>query len=113
MTDDERRFTITMEIDGEEVEYQNCRVQSMDEAKQTAEEIRENAPESVALTDGKVCDIDDVIDALQAAKERGVDTVYVNDDGRTRQFQPRITNNHRQHHALQPEPGELFEWVEL
>jgi hypothetical protein len=47
------------------------------------------------------------------AYEHGVDAVYVNDDGETRQFRPRITNNHREHHALQPDPGDLFEWVEL
>ena len=110
---EDRTFTLTVELNGEETTLENCRVQSMEDAKKQASEIRENAPDEVSLTDGKTCDIDDLIEALQEARERGVDTVYVNDDGQTRHFQPRITNNHRNYHAMKPRPKELYEWVEL
>lgn len=110
---DDRTFTMTMEVNGEEITHENCRVQPMEDAKKQASEMRKNAPDEVPLTDGKTCDIDDLIEALKEARERGVDSVYVNDDGQTRQFQPRITNNHRHYHATKPRPDELHEWVEL
>jgi hypothetical protein len=103
--------TYTVQINGREIK--NAKIQSLDSARGDAAEIRENAPDRVRLTDGMVCDIDDVIAALEEARDRGVETVYVNDDGQTYCPRPVITNNHRQYTATKPEPDELREWVEL
>jgi hypothetical protein len=104
MSDDDPAHTIT---------FTGLSILSATEAQSRAAEIRENALDEEHLTDSRTADIDALIAALETAKERGVETVKVNDDGRTRPTHPKVTNNHAKHHAMQPEPDELHEWVEL
>lgn len=107
------KYTVTMESGGEEQTFEGVTIRTVSEARKISKEIRENAPDQEYLTDGTTCDIDEVIDALERAKELGVDAVKVNDDGQTRHIKPVITNNHIRHHGLRPPPKTLFEWVEL
>lgn len=111
--DNERRFTAKMTLGDQEIELSNLRIQTRDEVHAELMQQKAEAPDTEYLTDSKTCDIDEVIAALQAAKDRGVDTVYVNDDGQTRHFRPRLTNNIVGRSPLAPPPDDLHEYVEL
>ena len=106
-------MTVKMGEDGDEFTVNDVEILSGEQARKRAKQIREDAPDEEYLTDSTTCDIDEVIDALERAKERGVDTVQVNDDGQTRHSRPRIRNNHASFHHMRPLPGDLREWVEL
>ena len=88
-------------------------VETEDQYRERLAKMREEAPDPECLTDGQTCDIDEVIEALQAAKERGVDTIYVNDDGLTRPTRPWLTHNLEGRSSMAPQPKELNEYVEL
>lgn len=113
MTDDDNRYTVRISTEDGERVYENVRIQSLTAAKAEADQLREQAPDPEWVCEQRTADIDAVIEALQAAKAQGVDTVYVNDDGMNRQLRPRITNNYYQYVASRPKPDELREWVEL
>ena len=95
-----------------ETRIENATIKSREQVREEAQEIRANAPPEYDLSD-RTTDIDEVITALQRAKEHGVSEVYVNDEGMARSPDPRITNNHVHYHGTGPKPGDLEEWVEL
>lgn len=107
----EADVTIT-DAEGNKHCIEKATIKSREAVREEARELRENAPPERDLGD-RTADIDDIIRALQEAKEQGVDTVYVNDDGMTRSPDPRITNNRVHYYGTGPKPDELDEWVEL
>lgn len=112
-TDDDPTPSITMTLGDEEIKLKNVRIQTQADARAELEQMKDDAPDPEYLTESRTSDIDEVIEALQAAKERGVDTVCVNDDGRTMATRPRLTNNLVGRSTMAPPPGELNEYVEL
>ena len=103
--------TVTHE-DGTETTYEDVDIRTQEQAREEAKRIREEAPPKVALG-VRTTSIDDLIGALQQARERGVERVRVNDDGQSRSCRPQITNNHINYRGMAPRPGDLREWVEL
>lgn len=99
--------------DGTETTYEDVEVLTEAQRRERAAAIREQAPEERLLADGRTRDIEDVIDALEAAREAGVEYVDVNDDGQARTPRPYLRNNHARYRGMAPPPGELREWVEL
>lgn len=104
---------VTISTDDGEMTASDVTVETMDQHDERLEQMEADAPDPEYLTDGSTCAIDDVIDALEEAKARGVDTVYVNDDGQTQHVRPRLTNNMSSLSRMAPPPEELREWVEL
>ena len=104
---------LTIRTDDSDMTMRDVTVETQKQHRERISKMREEAPDPEYLTDGRTCDIDEVIEALQAAKERGVDTVYVNNDGRTTATRPRLANNLVGRSTMAPPPKELNEYVEL